>query len=361
MAYTSLIRPLLFSVDPEDAHKITMKLSSAAMRLRPLKAGVRRFHQHQDPRLERTVFGLKFPNPVGLAAGFDKDCEGFDLLSSLGFGHIEIGTVTALPQPGNPRPRIFRFPDQEALINRMGFPSAGCDVVAPRLAEAFAKRGDVIVGINIGKSKAAPLDEAEEDYRISFRTLSPYADYVVVNVSSPNTPELRKLQEKERLAALFRGLNADNTRGIPILVKVSPDLNASELDDVISVIRENKIAGIIATNTTITRDTLPQGREVQGGVSGAPVRELSLSVVAKLYRELGRETPIIGVGGIFSAEDAIRMIAAGASLIQVYTGFIYRGPSMVRDINRGISQYLNQHSISSIDSLIGTEASRYSF
>lgn len=359
MAYTSLIRPILFSVDPEDAHKIAMKISTTALRVGPIKALVKRVHQHRDPRLEKTLFGLRFPNPVGLAAGFDKDCEGFDLLSSLGFGHIEIGTVTAVPQRGNPRPRIFRFPEKEALINRMGFPSAGCEAVAPRLAEVFAKRKDVIVGINIGKSKVTPLDEAEEDYRTSFRALSPYADYVVVNVSSPNTPELRKLQEKDRLGALFKGLAAENPRGLPILVKVSPDLSESELEDVISVIRENRIAGVIATNTTISRDTLPEGREVQGGVSGAPVRERSLSVVARLYRELGQETPIIGVGGIFSSEDALRMIAAGATLLQVYTGFIYRGPSLVKDINRGISKYLDQHSLSSLDPLVGSEASRY--
>jgi dihydroorotate dehydrogenase len=315
----------------------------------------------RDPRLEVERFGIRFANPVGLAAGFDKSAESFNALGALGFGHVEVGTVTALGQPGNPQPRLFRLPDDEALINRMGFNNPGAQAVAGRLART---RIEPVLGINIGKSKATPLEEATSDYLRSFDLLEPFARYVAVNVSSPNTPGLRALQDAAPLRELLRALRdrararAGTGPAKPILLKIAPDLTDPQVDEVAGIALEEGIAGIIATNTTVERGGLrTPAAQVEalgaGGVSGPPVRARALAVVARIYHQTGGRLPIVGVGGIFSAVDAWRMILAGASLVQVWTGLIYRGPGIAREINRGLAAYLERDGMKSLDEAVG--------
>ena len=295
----------------------------------------------KDTSLEREVFGLKFDNPVGLAAGFDKDAKLFDELASFGFGFIEIGTVTPLPQDGNPKPRLFRLKDDSGLINRMGFNNQGIEAVVARLRR---KKSDIIIGGNIGKNKVTPNEEAANDYAICFEKLFPYVDYFAVNVSSPNTPGLRDLQEKEPLTALLNSLQKlNNKKDIrkPILLKIAPDLTNEQLDDIITIVADTKIDGVIATNTTINRSGLKTDKNKVdaigiGGLSGKPVGLRSTQVIKYLADKSNRAFPIIGVGGIHSAEDALEKLDAGATLLQVYTGFIYEGPSLVKRINKAI-------------------------
>jgi len=295
----------------------------------------------KDTRLEREVFGLKFDNPVGLAAGFDKDAKLFDELASFGFGFIEIGTVTPLPQDGNPKPRLFRLKDDSGLINRMGFNNQGIEAVVARLRR---KKSDIIIGGNIGKNKVTPNEEAANDYAICFEKLFPYVDYFAVNVSSPNTPGLRDLQEKKPLTALLyslQELNNKKDKRKPILLKIAPDLTNEQLDDIIDIVADTKIDGVIATNTTIDRSGLKTDKNKvdaigNGGLSGKPVRARSTEVIKYLADKSNRAFPIIGVGGIHSAEDALEKLDAGATLLQVYTGFIYEGPSLVKRINKAI-------------------------
>ena len=295
----------------------------------------------KDTRLEREVFGLKFDNPVGLAAGFDKDAKLFDELASFGFGFIEIGTVTPLPQDGNPKPRLFRLKDDSGLINRMGFNNQGIEAVVARLRR---KKSDIIIGGNIGKNKVTPNEEAANDYAICFEKLFPYVDYFAVNVSSPNTPGLRDLQEKAPLTALLNSLQElNNKKDIrkPILLKIAPDLTNEQLDDIIDIVADTKIDGVIATNTTIDRSGLKTDKNKvdaigNGGLSGKPVGLRSTEVIKYLADKSNRAFPIIGVGGIHSAEDALEKLDAGATLLQVYTGFIYEGPSLVKRINKAI-------------------------
>lgn len=295
----------------------------------------------KDARLEREVFGLKFDNPVGMAAGFDKDANLFDELASFGFGFVEIGTVTPLPQEGNPKPRLFRVKDDSGLINRMGFNNQGIEAAVARLRR---RKTNIIIGGNIGKNKVTPNDEAVNDYEICFEKLFPYVDYFVVNVSSPNTPGLRDLQEKVPLTALLNRLqelnNAKESRK-PILLKIAPDLTNEQFDDIIEIVADTKIDGVVATNTTIDRSGLKTDKtkvEVigNGGLSGKPVRARSTEVIKYLADKSNRAFPIIGVGGIHSAEDALEKLDAGATLLQVYTGFIYEGPSLVKRINKAI-------------------------
>ena len=295
----------------------------------------------KDARLEREVFGLKFDNPVGIAAGFDKDANLFDELASFGFGFVEIGTVTPLPQEGNPKPRLFRVKDDSGLINRMGFNNQGIEAAVARLRR---RKTNIIIGGNIGKNKVTPNDEAVNDYEICFEKLFPYVDYFVVNVSSPNTPGLRDLQEKVPLTALLNRLqelnNAKESRK-PILLKIAPDLTNEQFDDIIEIVADTKIDGVVATNTTIDRSGLKTDKtkvEVigNGGLSGKPVRARSTEVIKYLADKSNRAFPIIGVGGIHSAEDALEKLDAGATLLQVYTGFIYEGPSLVKRINKAI-------------------------
>tara|TARA_B110000008_G_scaffold20853_1_gene19244 strand:- start:410 stop:1369 length:960 start_codon:yes stop_codon:yes gene_type:complete len=295
----------------------------------------------KDARLEREVFGLKFDNPVGLAAGFDKDAKLFDELASFGFGFVEIGTVTPLPQEGNPKPRLFRVKKDSGIINRMGFNNQGIEAAVARLRR---KKTNIIIGGNIGKNKVTPNEKAVNDYEICFEKFFPYVDYFVVNVSSPNTPGLRDLQQKAPLTALLnrlQELNAVKDKRKPILLKIAPDLTNEQLNDIIEIIADTKIDGVVATNTTIDRSGLKTDKtkvEVigNGGLSGKPVRARSTEVIKYLADKSNRAFPIIGVGGIHSAEDALEKLDAGATLLQVYTGFIYEGPSLVKRINKAI-------------------------
>ena len=295
----------------------------------------------RDSRLEREVFGLKFENPVGLAAGFDKDAKLFDELASFGFGFVEIGTVTPLPQKGNPQPRLFRLKEDSALINRMGFNNQGLEAVVARLRR---KKSTIIIGGNIGKNKLTPNDQAINDYEICFEKLFPFVDYFAVNVSSPNTPGLRDLQEKEPLTALLNRLQVLNNQKEsrkPILLKIAPDLTNEQLDDIIDIVADTTIDGVIATNTTISRSGLKTAKEEvsaigDGGLSGKPVKARSTEVIKYLSDKSNKAFPIIGVGGIHSKEDALEKIDAGATLVQIYTGFIYEGPELVKRINKAI-------------------------
>ena len=311
------------------------------MKFPGLKSMVRAVFEIKHPSLEREVFGLKFPNPVGLAAGFDKDAKLFDELACFGFGFIEIGTLTPKAQPGNPVPRLFRLPDDKALINRMGFNNNGVEAAAKRLEK---RKPTLIVGGNIGKNKITPNEDAVKDYEIAFKALYTFVDYFVVNVSSPNTPNLRALQEKEPLTALLKhvsNLNKETGAPKPILLKIAPDLNEPQLDDIIEIVKDSKIDGIIATNTTIDRTKLKTREDAiekigAGGLSGAPLTKRSTEVIRYIVQQSSNKIPIIGVGGIASVEDALEKLEAGASLVQVYTGFIYEGPSIVKRINRGL-------------------------
>lgn len=328
-------------MNPESAHHTVTGGLQTFTKIWGAKSLLKSIYTVEDKRLEREVFGLKFKNPVGLAAGFDKNGEYIDEMVNFGFGFIEIGTVTPRPQPGNDKPRMFRLVSDKALINRMGFNNQGADVAAGRLRH-LKQRGNIIIGGNIGKNKVTPNEDAVLDYIYCFKALFDYVDYFVVNVSSPNTPGLRDLQEKEPLMNILRQLmDINNKDGVskPILLKIAPDLTDSQLDDIVEIVQETKIAGVIATNTTISRDGLqsdPNLVKETGGVSGKPLTNRSTEVIRYLADKSGRSFPIIGVGGIHSAQDAIEKLDAGASLIQVYTGFIYEGPGLISDICKGI-------------------------
>ncbi len=328
-------------MNPESAHHTVTGGLQTFTKIWGAKSLLKSIYSITDKRLEREVLGLKFKNPVGLAAGFDKNGEYIDQMANFGFGFIEIGTVTPKPQPGNEKPRMFRLVPDEALINRMGFNNQGADVAAGRLRHLKRREG-VIIGGNIGKNKVTPNEDAVLDYLYCFRALFDYVDYFVVNVSSPNTPGLRDLQEKEPLKNILRQLmdiNIKNGVSRPILLKIAPDLTDSQLDDIIEIVQETKIAGVIATNTTISREGLrsnPVLVNEMGGVSGKPLTKRSTEVIRYLSEKSNRAFPIIGVGGIHTAEDAIEKLDAGACLIQLYTGFIYEGPGLVSDICKGI-------------------------
>jgi dihydroorotate dehydrogenase len=304
---------------------------------------MRRFFSLERPDLQVRAFGLDFPNPVGLAAGYDKDGRAFRGLACLGFGHLELGTVTLRPQVGNPRPRVFRLPQDQALINRMGFPNAGSEALLRRLQRRVRIPG-VVLGVNIGKGVDTPLDKASQDYLALMRTFYVVADYLAVNISSPNTIGLRRLQAREYLEALLEALSSarseledTESRRVPILVKISPDLNNDELEDAVGVVQRTGMDGIIATNTTVDRSGLSSFyRDETGGLSGFSLRERSTEVVRQIYQLTGGELPIVGVGGISSPEDAREKLEAGASMIQVYTGLVYRGPGLVRAILEGL-------------------------
>ena len=331
--YKSLIRPLLFKMDPEKVHHFTFDSLQKLFKVPGMSSFVKSKFEVKDALLEREVFGLKFKNPVGLAAGFDKDARLYKELSNFGFGFIEIGTLTPKPQPGNDKKRLFRLKEDEAIINRMGFNNGGVEEAVERLR----RNNGVLIGGNIGKNKITPNEQAGEDYRICFEALFPYVDYFVVNVSSPNTPNLRELQDKEPLTALLNDLQQRNEQkpvSKPILLKIAPDLTDSQLLDIIDIVKETGIAGVIATNTTISREGLVSENKAEtGGLSGKPLRKRATEVIRFLSEKSNKAFPIIGVGGIHSAEDAIEKLDAGASLVQLYTGFIYEGPQLIRDIN----------------------------
>lgn len=328
-------------MNPEKAHHTVTGGLHVFNKIWGSKALLKSLYSVEDPRLETKVFGLTFKNPVGLAAGFDKNAEYIEDMAKLGFGFIEIGTVTPKPQPGNDKPRMFRLVNDSALINRMGFNNQGADVAAERLKHLKDRNG-LIIGGNIGKNKVTPNEEAVNDYIYCFHALYEHVDYFVVNVSSPNTPGLRDLQEKEPLKHILntlQQLNLEKASQKPILLKIAPDLTDSQLDDIVEIVMDTKIAGVIATNTTISREGLRSDAELvkeAGGVSGAPLTKRSTEVIRYLSEKSGKAFPIIGVGGIHSAQDALDKLDAGASLVQVYTGFIYEGPGLVGDICKGI-------------------------
>ena len=364
MFYKKLLRPILFRFDPESVHGFVMGMVDLALGWGPIRAAVRKLCRVDEPVLEQQLWGLTFDNPVGLAAGFDKNAEHFNELAALGFGHVEIGTVTGEGQAGNERPRMFRLPADQGLLNRMGFNNQGSQKVAARLAGTAI---EPLLGVNIGKTKVVSLEEAPADYEKSFRRLYDYARYFVVNVSSPNTPGLRSLQNREPLEQLLDHLQSVNDemadrRGgerRPILLKIAPDITEGQLDDILDVVEACELDGVIATNTTIERDGLQtpgQDELGPGGVSGRPVRQRSLELIRLIYRKTDGKLPIIGVGGIFDAADALETIRAGASLVQVWTGFVYEGPMMVRRINRGLRRACKAHRWGSIAEARGQDA-----
>lgn len=334
--YKLLIRPILFCFDPEKVHYFTFSLIRIVSKIPGFTAIFRSLYVVNDKRLETEVFGLTFKNPVGLAAGFDKDATLYKELSNFGFGFIEIGTLTPKGQEGNPKKRLFRLKADQAIINRMGFNNGGVLEAVERLKS----NTNVFIGGNIGKNKLTPNEEATSDYEICFDALYDYVDYFVVNVSSPNTPNLRALQDKEPLTQLLQTLQNKNITKVspkPILLKIAPDLTDEQLLDIIDIMAETKIAGLIATNTTLSREgLLSETKGEAGGLSGKPLKNRSTEVIRFLAEKSNRAFPIIGVGGIHSAEDAIEKLEAGASLIQLYTGFIYEGPALVKAINKAI-------------------------
>lgn len=334
--YKSIIRPILFKYDPEEIHYFTFSALRFLNKIPGFPSLFKSLYEVKDSRLETEVFGLKFKNPVGLAAGFDKDAKLYKELSNLGFGFIEIGTLTPKGQEGNPKKRLFRLKEDSAIINRMGFNNGGVLEAVERLK----KNNGVLIGGNIGKNKLTSNEEATSDYEICFDALYDYVDYFVVNVSSPNTPNLRALQDKEPLTQLLQTLQNKNLakpKQKPILLKIAPDLTDEQLLDIIDIVKETKIAGVIATNTTISREGLQSENKAEmGGLSGKPLTKRSTEVIRFLSEKSNKSFPIVGVGGIHSAEDAIEKLEAGASLIQLYTGFIYEGPKLIKEINRKI-------------------------
>ncbi|WP_224095250.1 quinone-dependent dihydroorotate dehydrogenase [Nostoc sp. MS1] len=370
--YQFALRPLLFNLlkaDPEWLHQQTMRsfswLSHTSDRTSTkwVYNALQKSLCLHDSRLQQSLFGLDFSNPVGLAAGFDKDGVAAKIWSSLGFGFAELGTVTYIPQPGNPPPRLFRLPLDQAALNRMGFNNSGAAALAERLAPEKGQFS-IPIGVNLGKSKVTPLEAAAEDYLYSFRLLKELGDYFVVNVSSPNTPGLRSLQDASMLSSILELLQTENNSHKPIFVKIAPDLEWEAIADIIKLAKTYQLAGIIATNTTIRRDGLktqvieqtgkpPQ--EEAGGISGAPVRDRSTEVIRFIWQQTQGQIPIIGVGGIFTPEDAWAKITAGASLIQVYTGWIYEGPMMVRRILTGLLAKLEEQGLNSISEAVGLE------
>ena len=365
MLYDSLLRPLLFRLPPETAHEFALRTLSFGLSADSLRrAAARRFSREPFGVLER--FGLKFRNPVGLAAGFDKNGTIARGVASLGFGFIEVGTVTHHAQPGNPRPRLFRLPQDRALVNRAGFNNDGAVALVETLRD---RRPDCVLGINIGKSRAVEIEDAVDDYLASFTLVHHLADYVAVNVSSPNTPHLRELQRADRLAALLGALQQRNGElaskemrpPLPLLVKVSPDLHASEAELIVDVALQTGFAGIIATNTTTSRAGLRSSPETvaacgEGGLSGAPLRARATQMIASLRRLAHSSLVIIGVGGIFSAADAWEKICAGAGLVQLYTGLVYEGFGVARDINDGLAEIARREGFHSLDEAVGCRA-----
>lgn len=334
--YKSIIRPILFNFDPEKVHHFTFSFLRFVNKIPFVSSILKSCYTVEDKRLEKEVFGLKFKNPVGLAAGFDKDAKLYKELSNLGFGFIEIGTLTPKPQDGNPKKRLFRLKEDNGIINRMGFNNGGVFEAVERLK----KNKNVLIGGNIGKNKVTPNEDAISDYEICFDALYDVVDYFVVNVSSPNTPNLRELQDKEPLTKLLQTLqdkNQTKPKQKPILLKIAPDLTDEQLLDIIDIVKETKIAGVIATNTTISRENLKSENQKEiGGLSGKPLAKRSTEVIRFLSEKSNKAFPIIGVGGIHTPEDALEKLEAGASLVQLYTGFIYEGPKLIKQINKRI-------------------------
>jgi dihydroorotate dehydrogenase len=364
--YSAIVRPLLFRLPAETAHHFALASLSFALSAPPVREAARKSYQ-RSPFGNLKRFGLTFSNPVGLAAGFDKNGEAADALCALGFGFVEVGTVTSEPQPGNPKPRIFRLPKDRALINRLGFNNSGAKQVVKNLKE---QGRDCVLGINIGKSRSVPVEKAIPDYLKTLGIVYEIADYIAVNVSSPNTPQLRDLQQPDLLSELLTSLQRRSrelaekhslSAPRPLLLKIAPDLNEDEIRAIIAVAQETNVSGMIATNTSINRTGLETSdarvAEIgEGGVSGAPLRERSNQVIRTIYRLTNGTMPIVGVGGVFTAEDAWEKISAGASLIQLYTGFIYEGPSISLQINEGLRAIVSKEGFVSLDEAVGCRA-----
>lgn len=362
--YRRAIYPVLQRFDAEQTHEAVLRLLSLVERVPQLHSLLRRLAAVDDPRLGVDLWGLHVANPLGIAAGLDKNAVAVRTWGALGFGHVEVGTVTPLPQPGNPRPRVFRLPADRALINRMGFPGQGAAAVGRRLLQSKGRRP--IVGVNIGANKTSvEAGRAVEDYMEALGQLYAYADYLTINISSPNTARLRELQGRDALEALVRQVAAQRDRMAlrkPLLIKIAPDLTPADLDDISAVCLDSGIDGIIATNTTIDRpgSLREAAKEQTGGLSGAPLRERSTDIIRYLYANTQGKLPIIGVGGVFNAADVFAKLAAGASLVQVYTGFVYEGPLLARRINRDLIRLLRQHGFESIGQVTGSNVSRVS-
>ncbi len=357
------LRPLLLSLDPELSHQVAIEFCRRISNSSSLRSIVHKFCAYEDPRLHQKLWGIDFPNPVGLAAGFDKDAIAVGAWSSLGFGFAEVGTITAQPQPGNPKPRLFRLPNDRAVLNRMGFNNHGAEAISIELKADLDRHPlSSPLGINLGKSKITPLEDAWKDYASSFKLLRELGDYFVVNVSSPNTPGLRDLQNTQQLAAILAAIQTENIEHKPILVKIAPDLHNDDVIQVVNTCISHQVAGMIATNTTISRDRLttkilpvtgnPLSEEA-GGISGKPLSNRSTEVIRLIWQATNGKLPIIGVGGIFSADDAWDKITAGASLIQIYTGLIYQGPFVVPQILKGLVQKLDRHGLNDISQAVG--------
>ena len=356
MIYRSILRPILFKLPPETAHELASGSLSSLLSLRSMKGIIgSRYQTSSFGKLNR--FGLEFDNPVGLAAGFDKNGRAAHALAALGFGFVEVGTVTNEAQPGNDKPRLFRLPQDHALINRLGFNNCGAEELVANLSR---HRPDCVLGINIGKTRSLPIQEAIPDYLATFERVYEVADYVAVNVSSPNTPNLRELQRHDLLSELLSALQERNRalESKPLLLKIAPDLDEAELESIIDVAVGAGVAGVIATNTTVSRDGLvTDSNQVkalgEGGLSGAPLRKRSNEIISFIYRATGGKLPIIGVGGIFTATDAWQKIVSGASLIQLYTGFIYEGPRVARTINQGLFEMMKREGFVRLDDAVG--------
>lgn len=368
--YKKILRPIFFSnqVDPEWLHQrllsffIWLEKNQKNFPANWILDKISTQYRYQEPRLSQTLWGITFPNPLGLAAGFDKNGVAASMWHHFGFGFAELGTVTKYPQPGNRQPRLFRLPDDEAALNRMGFNNQGSQVVAKCLEQQAASRGEIPWGMNLGKSKITPLEEAPKDYVTSFLRLRQWGDYFVINVSSPNTPGLRSLQESSQLKLILEAIQESNSEQKPILVKIAPDLSWDAIRDVLTIANNYQLSGVIATNTTTSREGLntkviqKTGNPVieeAGGISGKPLRDRATEVIRLIYEETQGKLPIIGVGGIFTAEDAWEKITAGASLLQVYTGWIYEGPLMARQVLTGLSQKLDEEGLSHLSEAVG--------
>ncbi len=357
--YKSLARPLLFAFDAERAHHFTLGALSFGDSI-GLSRLVGAYCRVDEPRLSVKIGGMTLSNPIGLAAGLDKEGVALGGLASFGFGAIEVGTVTAEAQSGNPLPRIFRLPADFALINRMGFPSSGADALARQLRKSLPLTQNVKLGINIGKTKRIDIDRAAEDYLRAFESLREFGDYFVLNVSSPNTPELRKLQEPERLKVLISAIQSRGLNGRPLMIKIAPDLDSSQLNEIVDTARDARVDAIIATNTTFARDGLRTRIDETGGLSGAPLFTRARSLVAQIYRRTGGAIPIIGSGGIFKSDDVWSMMEAGASAVQLYTGIVYEGPLLVRRILCDLTTRISRENLPSITAIIGRKNGDFS-
>ena len=359
--YTQLLKPVLFRMDPENAHELVSQGARGVMRVPGVASLLPLLFGTSDRSLQITVDGVVYPNPVGMAAGFDKQGDLYPFLSAMGFGFVESGTFTAHPQPGNPKPRLFRFPKYNALINRMGFNNGGSEAVARLLA---TQKKSIPRGINIGKSKVTPLEDAVSDYTLSIKRLASYGDYLVLNVSSPNTPGLRKLQGKEELEGLLNGvsdalssISIQRGKRLPLYLKVAPDISNHQADDIARLIFDQDLHGVVVSNTTLDKSSLPESDRLEGGLSGPAVKQRSTELIRHFYSAFRGRKTVIGVGGIFNGPDALEKILAGASLVQIYTGYIYRGPTLPWEINLYLWKYCQDHGLPGVANLVGAEKS----